>query len=111
MLLRGAMVFRARSLQLLDSDQYLRLQKRISARGWRKEEPLDRITAPIKPHLLSDSLDLLENANIIHARDIAGLLDSRYGVALPTEILSQVIGVPVSRFKAEIVQLKDLSVK
>lgn len=107
----GAMVFRARSLQLLDSDQYLRLQKRISARGWRKEEPLDRITAPIKPHLLSDSLDLLENANIIHARDIAGLLDSRYGVALPTEILSQVIGVPVSRFKAEIVQLKDLSVK
>lgn len=105
----GAMVFRARSLQLLDSDQYLRLQKRISARGWRKKEKLDGIVEPSKPQLLHQSLDLLESANVLQARELPGILNSEYGVAFPTEILAQVIGVPISRFKADIVQLKPLA--
>lgn len=37
------------------------------------------------------------------------ILNSEYGVAFPTEILAQVIGVPISRFKADIVQLKPLA--
>lgn len=105
----GAMVFRVRSLQLLDSDQYLRLQKRISARGWRKKEKLDGIVEPSKPQLLHQSLDLLESANVLQARELPGILNSEYGVAFPTEILAQVIGVPISRFKADIVQLKPLA--
>ncbi|MFC6315809.1 helix-turn-helix domain-containing protein [Lapidilactobacillus achengensis] len=102
----GAMVPRARSLRLLDADEYLRLQKRISARGWRKQEKLDGIMPPSKPQLLSESLELLEGAKILQARELSGILNKRYGVAFPTEILAQVIGVPMNRFKADIVQLK-----
>ncbi|MBU7555175.1 XRE family transcriptional regulator [Pediococcus ethanolidurans] len=103
----SAMVYRARALRLLDSDQYLRLQKRISARGWRKEEAFDKIVAASKPQLLSESLTLLEKANILQARDLSDLLNTKYGIAFPTEILAQVIGIPMSRFKADIVQLKS----
>ena len=105
----GAMVHRARSLRLINADQYLRLQKRISARGWRKKEKLDGIVEPSKPQLLHQSLDLLESANVLQARELPGILNSEYGVALPTEILAQIIGVPISRFKADIVQLKPLA--
>ena len=105
----GAMVHRARSLRLIDADQYLRLQKSISARGWRKKEKLDGIVEPSKPQLLHQSLDLLESANVLQARELPGILNSEYGVAFPTEILAQVIGVPISRFKADIVQLKPLA--
>ncbi|OHY46786.1 ImmA/IrrE family metallo-endopeptidase [Lacticaseibacillus paracasei] len=105
----GAMVHRARSLRLIDADQYLRLQKRISARGWRKKEKLDGIVEPSKPQLLHQSLDLLESANVLQARELPGILNSEYGVAFPTEILAQVIGVPINRFKADIVQLKPLA--
>lgn len=105
----GAMVHRARSLRLIDADQYLHLQKSISARGWRKKEKLDGIVEPSKPQLLHQSLDLLESANVLQARELPGILNSEYGVAFPTEILAQVIGVPISRFKADIVQLKPLA--
>ncbi|MTV82195.1 ImmA/IrrE family metallo-endopeptidase [Secundilactobacillus folii] len=103
----SAMVHRARSLRLINADQYLRLQKRISARGWRKQEKLDGIINPSKPQLLHESLDLLEGANILQARELSGILNDKYGVAFPTEILAQVIGVPINRFKADIVQLKN----
>ncbi|WP_445623989.1 ImmA/IrrE family metallo-endopeptidase [Lacticaseibacillus paracasei] len=102
----GAMVHRARSLRLINANQYLRLQKRISARGWRKQEKLDGIVKPSKPELLRESLDLLENADVLQARELPGILNDKYGVAFPTEILAQVIGVPINRFKADIVQLK-----
>ncbi|MCG4283773.1 XRE family transcriptional regulator [Lacticaseibacillus paracasei] len=102
----GAMVHRARSLRLINANQYLRLQKRISARGWRKQEKLDGIVKPSKPELLRESLDLLEDADVLQARELPGILNDKYGVAFPTEILAQVIGVPINRFKADIVQLK-----
>lgn len=102
----GAMVHRARSLRLINANQYLRLQKRISVRGWRKQEKLDGIVKPSKPELLRESLDLLEDADVLQARELPGILNDKYGVAFPTEILAQVIGVPINRFKADIVQLK-----
>lgn len=102
----GAMVHHARSLRLINANQYLRLQKRISARGWRKQEKLDGIVKPSKPELLRESLDLLEDADVLQARELPGILNDKYGVAFPTEILAQVIGVPINRFKADIVQLK-----
>lgn len=102
----AAMVYRARSLQLLNADEYLKLQKRISYRGWRKEEPFDSTKDPSSPELLKQSLDLLEEANIVKPRLLSSTIGKEYGIELPNEILAQVIDVPISRFNADIVQLK-----
>jgi Predicted Zn peptidase len=102
----ATMVYRARNLRLLTADEYLKLQKRISYRGWRKEEPFDNIKNPNSPELLKQSLDLLEDANIVKPRLLSSIIGDEYGIEFPNEILAQVIGVPINKFNADIVQLK-----
>lgn len=102
----AAMVYRARSLKLLTAEEYLKLQKRISYRGWRKGEPFDSTKYPSKPELLKQSLDLLENEKIVEAPLLSSAIGREYGVSFPNEILAQVIDIPIARFNADIVQLK-----
>lgn len=102
----SAMVYRARNLGILTSEDYVLLQKRISYHKWRKVEPLDKETPISRPKLLRQSLELLENADIIKANEIGNKLGKNYGVVFPNEIISQVIDVPINKFKADIVHLK-----
>lgn len=54
-----AMIHRAKSLEIISPVEYQRLYKSISARGWRKGEPLDDLKKPEKVRLLPRSVDLL----------------------------------------------------
>lgn len=102
----ASMVYRARQIGILNADEYLRLQKRISYRKWRTEEPLDNEHAAKEPVLLRQSLDLLEDAGKVSAAGLYQMLGEKYGTPFPNEILAQVIGVPMSRFNGEILKLK-----
>jgi len=102
----SAMVYRARDLDLLSADDYLKLQKKISYRKWRKVEPLDLTTPTSKPTLLKQSLELLIQNNLVDPSTLSHELGLRYGVPFPNEILAEVIGVDISRFSGDIVQLK-----
>lgn len=59
-----SMILRAKDLQLISSEDYQRLYKGISARGWRKGEPLDDVKKPESVRLLPRCLNLLLESGI-----------------------------------------------
>ena len=54
-----AMIHRAKSLELISPLEYQRLYKSVSARGWRKGEPLDDLRKPESVRLLPRCVKLL----------------------------------------------------
>jgi Zn-dependent peptidase ImmA (M78 family)/DNA-binding XRE family transcriptional regulator len=63
-----AMVYRARTLELISEETYERHFRNMSARGWRKakSEPLDETIPLVNRSLGKSSLELLENNNVIN---------------------------------------------
>lgn len=59
-----AMIHRANSLELISPLEYQRLYKGVSARGWRKGEPLDDLRRPESARLLPRCVNLLLDSNI-----------------------------------------------
>jgi len=104
------MVYRAKSLGLVSSEQYLRLQKRMSSRGWRRSEPFDSVHSVPKPTIMKQAYELLVQANIIGNHTLADLLNRQYGISLPNDILSELLGIPLDALsntnKGKIVQMK-----
>lgn len=52
-----ALLFRARDLELLSQDDYVRARKALSARGWRRHEP-GNLGPPEHPVMLSKAIEL-----------------------------------------------------
>jgi len=81
-----AMIHRCRALSLIDAADAVQLYKYYSAKGWSREEPLDRSEPVAKPQYLAAALrmivssgtrtkdDLLTNEFTLPARDIEALL-------------------------------------
>ncbi len=61
----GAMIMRCANLGIIDDEGKQRLFKHYSAKGWRKEEPLDRDLEPERPRLLGRSIKLLCDEKIV----------------------------------------------
>lgn len=90
----ASMIYRAKDLQLLDPEQYLKLQKKLSAKRWRKEEPEDASKPISKPILSKQAYNSLKEAGIFDNNSLQILLQEQYGLALPIEILSEIINLP-----------------
>lgn len=89
-----SMIHRAKSLDLISSVEYQRLYKSISARGWRKGEPLDNTRQPESVRLLPRCLNLLlESGTFTKATFLDYLSMSRVDVedllSLPRGYLSE----------------------
>lgn len=59
-----AMLYRSKSLGLLQPERYVQLMKQYSSRGWNQGEPFDRQWAPEVPALLRESAELLAASSI-----------------------------------------------
>jgi Zn-dependent peptidase ImmA (M78 family)/transcriptional regulator with XRE-family HTH domain len=70
----AALLYRARTLGVLSPDAYQRAQVRMSARGWREQEPGD-IGAPEEPTVLHKALSLMEARLGVATADISGALN------------------------------------
>ena len=66
----GAMIARARQLNLINDDQERRLWINRTRRGWRTHEPLDDTIEPETPRFLRRSIELLIEKKIISRQDI-----------------------------------------
>jgi Zn-dependent peptidase ImmA (M78 family)/DNA-binding XRE family transcriptional regulator len=79
-----ALMRRAQDLELITSDQYVRLYKQLSRRGWRKSEPVE---IPVeKPTILTEALNVQRNAHRYSDEElakIAGLPQERLADLLP----------------------------
>ncbi len=69
----AALLYRARTLDVLSSDAYQRAQIRMSARGWRDQEPGD-IGEPEQPTVLHKALALMEAKRGVATSDVARVL-------------------------------------
>jgi Zn-dependent peptidase ImmA (M78 family) len=67
-----AMVYRARTLELISEETYERHFRNMSARGWRKakSEPLDETVPAVNRSLGKSSLELLEKNDVINIWEI-----------------------------------------
>jgi Zn-dependent peptidase ImmA (M78 family)/transcriptional regulator with XRE-family HTH domain len=67
-----AMIYRARTLELISEETFERHFRNMSARGWRKAkaEPLDETVPPVNRSLGKSSLELLESNNVINIWEI-----------------------------------------
>jgi Zn-dependent peptidase ImmA (M78 family)/DNA-binding XRE family transcriptional regulator len=60
----GAMIKRARQLELMTDEQERRLWINYSRRGWRTGEPLDDVLSPKEPQLLRRAIEVLVDEGI-----------------------------------------------
>lgn len=106
----ASMVYRSKSLGLISADQYLRLQKRMSSRGWKRNEPFDAVHPVPKPILMKQAYELLVQADIIGSETFTDLLTKQYGISIPNDILAGLLGIPleslIEKSRGNIVQLK-----
>lgn len=102
----ATMVHRAHDLQLIDDKEYIKLQKQISYRGWRTKEIMDDEKIMSKPKALNQAFELLEEHDVVHPKDLNDKLREMYGIVFPNEILSQILGIDLDKFRSSIVRLK-----
>lgn len=102
----AAMVHRAHDLKLIDDKEYIKLQKQISYRGWRTKEIMDDEKIMSEPKALNQAFELLEEHGVVHPKDLNDKLREMYGIVFPNEILSQILGIDLEKFRSSIVRLK-----
>lgn len=107
----AAMVHRAHDLELIDDREYVKLQKQISYRGWRIKEIMDDEKIMSEPKALNQAFELLEEHQVVHPKDLNDKLREMYGIVFPNEILSQILGIDLDKFRSSIVRLKTSEIK
>lgn len=104
----ASMMYRARELGILTVDEYIGLQKSKSAKGWTKEEPFDATTSVPKPELIKQSIDLLDDQNIVKKSNLDNEIAIKYHLTLPKSILAEVTNEPVDSLVTQnIVSIKS----
>lgn len=96
----AAIIQRMKQLSLITEDQYIKYQKQISYRKYRKKEPYDNDSNyPVQcPTLLSQATKLIVNNNIMRSYEISDEIQNRYKVKYPSKILEEITLLPHDYF-------------
>lgn len=100
-----AQIRRMADLELIPDEFAIHLYKLYSAKGWTKEEPLDKHKLPIEPRLLKDALHLIVDENVRSKGELLGL-----EFTISAGDVENLTGLPNGWFsneKADIVRLKE----
>lgn len=81
------MIMRSKSLDIIDSNEYTNLYKKLSYRGWRKNEPLDSTKLISNPLSLKQSVELLVENRIV--MDISADIYRVYNKLLPNFLVEK----------------------
>ena len=99
-----AQIKRLADLEIITPEHSTHLYKMYSAKGWSREEPLDRQWAPTEPRALKDALHLIVEEGV---RSKADLLALEFTISAGD--IENLAGLPAgwfSRERAEVVRLK-----
>ncbi|MDD3839226.1 MAG: XRE family transcriptional regulator [Clostridia bacterium] len=66
----SAMIMRCNDVELFTENQHLYLQKQLSQKRWRKNEPLDDVLVPEKPILTKQAFELLLDSGVLNSYQI-----------------------------------------
>ena len=90
----SAIIMRIKKLELWNLDSVLRIQKQISAKGYRKQEPLDKDRKLALPQSLLEGSELLVKNNIVEASSIADMINNKFNKEYPTKLIEHVVNLP-----------------
>ncbi len=102
-----AQIRRLVDLEVIDPEFSVHLYKLYSAKGWSREEPLDRQWKPVEPRVLKDALHLIVNEGVRSKGDLLGL-----EFTISAGDVENLTGLPNGWFNheaADIVQLKSFN--
>lgn len=106
----ASMIYRANDLGLLTPNEFRHLQKKISYRKWRKNEPLDAESTLMQPVAMRQAYDLISGSELFDGNTINNLLETDYGISLPLNVIAELLYVPESKLKrnnSNIISLKE----
>jgi len=89
----GAMVRRAYNLGVITNSQYTTLQRNMSKKGWRTEEPLDNKSEPTSPVLLPKSFKTLLEEDIFDGYSLLEELSTVYKFPIHENTLEDLVGL------------------
>lgn len=99
-----AMAMRANHLDLISSDEYTRMQKKMSARKWRTEEPLETVVRVETPTVIRQSFEIIRDETPGGFETIEQHLP--FG-----NVLAEIAGVPLETLRSDrrprIVDIRD----
>lgn len=90
----SCMIMRARKFNLINNNQYQYLFRKMSAKGWRKKEPLDNIIDIEEPTLFKDSVDLLFSDAELNSEKFMKLLSEEASLAMESHIVEKLLNLP-----------------
>lgn len=105
----ASMIYRANDLGMLTPSEFRNLQKKISYRKWRKNEPPDAESILMKPVAMRQAYDLISGSELFNGSTINNLLETDYGISLPLSVIAELLYVPESKLKrnnSNIISLK-----
>lgn len=89
----ASMIYRARQLEIISPEEFTRLYKNISNRGWRKSEPLDRITSLSKPEAFEEALELLFESEVYNPETFIDNYSDFSGKHLSYQEIEELLGL------------------
>ncbi|WP_188456522.1 helix-turn-helix domain-containing protein [Virgibacillus oceani] len=89
----GAMVVRAHNLGIIEYNQYHYLQRQISSKGWRKEEPFDKDFQPASPILLKKAITMILENKKLSGSQILDTLAKNYDLSLNAYEFEDLVGL------------------
>lgn len=106
----SSMIYRAKSLNIISPQTFVKLQKNINSRGWKNSEPFDVLKPVPKPTAMKQAFDLLTEAEIIGDNSLESLIEQAYHISLPPKITAELLGISIEQVtksnKGKMVQLK-----
>jgi Zn-dependent peptidase ImmA (M78 family)/transcriptional regulator with XRE-family HTH domain len=96
----GMMIVRCSHLGIVNSDQSKRLWINYNRRGWRSEEPLDKVIKLEEPRVLRRSIEMMLTEGV---RGKAQIVES---LALPPREIEQLVALPLGFFSSNEAEIK-----
>lgn len=89
----GMMIMKSHNLGVINDDDYINLQRRLSYKGWRHQEPFDNTKLSSKPVALRQAIELLIENDILTSDQMLNEIDKRYNLVLPKYIIENLSGL------------------
>ena len=88
----SSMIMRARDLEIINTNQFQYLIRTISAKGWKKDEPLDDILEVRHPKFLKKAISLLLFNDVLTGKEIVDLF-AKSGCSLSKNVIEELLGL------------------
>lgn len=110
----AAMIKRSRDLNIISSEQEVKLYKQMHYRKWKNPEPFDETTPVSVPIVFKQAIEMLIDNDVLKGHEIPLKIAEEYNLFITNKMLADICGVNEAMFtnnnKSKVViKLKDFS--